>query len=136
MNGTQLQDSLILQVLQTQLMPCLQVYEMSEAAAHQQWQRKLLYTEAGGIAATGSEGLLALRQVGHAAAMAVICDNTVPAWHLLGSLTVQATCAIDSNMQVRSCTTACMLCFRHCCLSSQQRAQQANLLGCCRVHTL
>lgn len=40
-----------------------QVYEMSEAAAHQQWQRKLLYTESGGIVTTGTDGLLALHQV-------------------------------------------------------------------------
>jgi hypothetical protein len=36
---------------------------MSEAAASQHWQRKLLYTQAGGIARTGTDGLLAISQV-------------------------------------------------------------------------
>jgi hypothetical protein len=48
-----------------------QVYEMSEAAAQQQWQGKLLYTEAGGIATTGTDGLLALHQVRTAPAAAL-----------------------------------------------------------------
>lgn len=41
----------------------LQVYEMSQAAARVQWQQRLLYTDAGGVASTGSNGLLALLQV-------------------------------------------------------------------------
>lgn len=41
----------------------LQVYEMGEAAARQQWQQRLLYTDAGSIARTGTNTLLAVNQV-------------------------------------------------------------------------
>lgn len=41
----------------------LQVYEMGEAAARQQWQQRLLYTDAGSIARTGTNTLLAVTQV-------------------------------------------------------------------------
>jgi hypothetical protein len=45
------------------LLSWLQVYEMGEAAAQQQWQQRLLYTDTGSIAWTGTNTSLAVNQV-------------------------------------------------------------------------
>jgi hypothetical protein len=64
-------------------LPCPQVYEMSEAAASQHWQHKLLYTQAGGIATTGTDGLLAIRQVS-----TWVSEACYGSWLCTGALTV------------------------------------------------
>lgn len=49
------------------VVPCwlVQVYEMSPDTATQQWQQRLLYMNDGGIATTGTDGVLAVHHVRH-----------------------------------------------------------------------